>query len=59
MVIDIADEYHRRAPSTPILRARPFRIVHHAEVITLKGNSYRLKDTLTRLASEKPENKAQ
>ena len=35
------------------------RIVHHAEVITLKGNSYRLKDTPTRLASEKPENKAQ
>ena len=34
------------------------RIVHHSEVITRKGNSYQLKDTPTRLASEKPENKA-
>jgi DNA replication protein DnaC len=35
------------------------RIVHHADVITLKENSCRLKDTPTRLASEKPKNKAQ
>jgi DNA replication protein DnaC len=35
------------------------RIVHHAEVITLKGASYRLKDkTITTLASERPENQA-
>ena len=34
------------------------RIAHHAEVVTLKGNSYRLKGAPTRLASEKPENKA-
>ena len=35
------------------------RIVHHAEVITLKGGSYRLKNTNTTLPSEKEENKAQ
>lgn len=35
------------------------RIVHHAEVITLKGNSYRLKNTKTTLPSEKQENKAE
>jgi len=35
------------------------RIVHHAEVITLKGSSYRLKNTNTTLPSEKQENKAQ
>jgi DNA replication protein DnaC len=35
------------------------RIVHHAEVITLKGGSYRLKNTNTTLPSEKQENKAQ
>jgi len=34
------------------------RIVHHAEVLTLKGNSYRLKDTKWTLPSEKIENKA-
>jgi DNA replication protein DnaC len=34
------------------------RIVHHAEVLTLKGNSYRLKDTKLTLPSEKTENKA-
>ena len=34
------------------------RIVHHAEVITLKGNSYRLKDTKLTLPSERTENKA-
>jgi len=34
------------------------RIVHHAEVLTLKGNSYRLKDTNLTLPSEKTENKA-
>ncbi len=35
------------------------RIVHHAEVITLKGSSYRLKNTSMTLPSEKQENKAQ
>jgi DNA replication protein DnaC len=35
------------------------RIVHHAEVITLKGNSYRLKNTKTTLPNEKQENKAE
>jgi DNA replication protein DnaC len=35
------------------------RIVHRADVITFKENSYWPKDTLTRLASEKPENNAQ
>jgi DNA replication protein DnaC len=34
------------------------RIVHHAEVLTLKGNSYRLKDTKLTLPSERSENKA-
>jgi DNA replication protein DnaC len=34
------------------------RIVHHAEVLTLKGNSYRLKDTKLTLPSERNENKA-
>jgi hypothetical protein len=35
------------------------RIVHHAEVITLKGSNYRLKNTNTTLPSEKQKNKAQ
>jgi DNA replication protein DnaC len=35
------------------------RIVHHAEVITLKGNSYRLKNAKTTLPSAKQENKAE
>ena len=34
------------------------RIVHHAEVLTLKGNSYRLKDTKLTRHSEENENKA-
>jgi DNA replication protein DnaC len=34
------------------------RIVHHAEVLTLKGHSYRLKDTKLTLPSERNENKA-
>ena len=34
------------------------RIVHHAEVITLKGNSYRLKDTKLTLPSARDENQA-
>lgn len=33
-------------------------IVHHAEVLTHKGNSYRLKDMKLTLPSEKTENKA-
>jgi hypothetical protein len=32
--------------------------VHSAEVLTLKGNSHRLKDTKLTLPSEKAENKA-
>jgi DNA replication protein DnaC len=36
------------------------RIVHHAEVITLKGSSYRLKHTRTdSLPSTRPENTAE
>ena len=36
------------------------RIVHHADVITLKGASYRLKDTgITTLPSARPENTAE
>jgi len=35
------------------------RIVHHAEVITVKSSSYRPKNTNTTLSSEKEENKAQ
>jgi len=35
------------------------RIVHHAEVITLKGSSYLLKNTNTTLPREKEKNKAQ
>ena len=34
------------------------RIVHHAEVLTLKSNSYRLKDTKLTLPREKTENMA-
>lgn len=34
------------------------RIVHHAEVLTLKGHSYRMKDTKLTLPSERAENKA-
>jgi len=35
------------------------RIVHHAEVITLKGSNYRLENTSKTLPSENQENKAQ
>ena len=36
------------------------RIVHHADVITLKGSSYRLKDTgIDTLPSARAENTAQ
>jgi DNA replication protein DnaC len=36
------------------------RIVHHADVITLRGSSYRLKDTgITTLPSARPENTAE
>jgi len=35
------------------------RIVHHAEAITHKGSSYRLKNTNTTLPTEKYEYKAQ
>lgn len=36
------------------------RIVHHAEVLTLKGNSYRLKDTgIDTLPSARADNTAQ
>ena len=36
------------------------RIVHHAEVITLKGSSYRLKHTqVDSLPSTRPENTAE
>ncbi len=34
------------------------RIVHHADVLTLKGHSYRLKDTKLTLPFEREENKA-
>ena len=34
------------------------RIVHHAEVLTLKGNSYWVKDKKLSLPSKKTENKA-
>jgi DNA replication protein DnaC len=34
------------------------RVVHHADVLTLKGHSYRLKDTKLTLPSERAENKA-
>lgn len=34
------------------------RIVHHADVLPLKGNSYRMRDTRLTLPSEKTENKA-
>ena len=34
------------------------RIVHHAEALTLKGHSYRMKDTKLTLPSERAENKA-
>jgi DNA replication protein DnaC len=34
------------------------RIVHHADVLTLKGHSYRMKDTKHTLPSERAENKA-
>ncbi len=42
-----------------VASAMIYRIVHHAEVITLKGSSYRLKNTNTTLPNEKQENKAQ
>jgi DNA replication protein DnaC len=36
------------------------RIVHHADVISLKGASYRLKDSgITTLPSARPENTAE
>lgn len=36
------------------------RIVHHADVISLKGASYRLKDSgITTLPSTRPENTAE
>ena len=35
------------------------RIVHHAEVLTLKGTNYQLEDTKLTLPSEKTESKAQ
>jgi len=35
------------------------RIVHHAQVISLKGSNYRLENTSKTLPSENQENKAQ